>query len=406
MKVLHIAHYFLPHMAAGVTTREIIKMHLQKGHEVTLIAPSTYFSDNSGMLHHSNRLRLKCAFTAIPEWLALRSKFASLLVATLGYLSVFIAGVRTLRREGPFNVILVQHHPYHLASLTSYFLSILTRVPLVINVHDVMPSPIPPKSRIKLAYDVMSSKLNQVAFSHADRILCSSSEAVTILINSGLKENRMVVFPNTVDLNLFSPTQLVEKSRNRLGIIDKKVILFMASAFEDRGLDVLLKALRIIKDEPIVLLVVGPCDRESKELAQELGVHSRIFFAGRVDYRLVPAYIQMAGVCVGPLIASPYTYGTVPRKVIEYMACGKPVIIARGAVTEDLVVDRISAIEVDSGDEDDVAGAIMLLTNNDGLAEAVGKQAQRTIAERYSTGKLANTLDETLMKLACSQAPR
>jgi glycosyltransferase involved in cell wall biosynthesis len=111
----------------------------------------------------------------------------------------------------------------------------------------------------------------------------------------------------------------------------------------------------------------------------------------------------MADVCIGPLIASPYTYGTVPRKVIEYMACGKPVIVARGAMTEDLVADGKSVILVDSCDEDDVARAVVLLMSNDGLSKMVGEHARRIIVERYSTENLANTLDETLTRLMCSK---
>lgn len=397
MKVLYVAHYFLPNIAAGVTTKEIIKMLLRKGHEVTLIAASTYMADNSGM-HKYSGLRIKSAFTAIPRWFAQQSKLAAMLVATIGYINVFIIGFRILKKGKPFNAIIAQHHPFHLASLTSYFLSIMLKIPLVIKIHDIMPSS-PTKNKIETFYSTVLSNISRVAFAHADSVLCSSTEMTKVVTELGLKGDGIVIFPNTVDLRLFSSSQHVEHLQNSLNLDGKKIVLFMASAFEARGLDVLLRALRILKDKRVILIVLGPYARKHRELAERLAVINRVIFTGQIDHELIPAYIHVADVCVGPLIASPYTYGMVPRKVIEYMAGGKPVIAARGAVTEDLVADGVSAILVGSGKEDEVARAVTLLTRNKVLSEMIGKQARSIIAERYSTEKLANTLDKMLRKL-------
>lgn len=398
MKVLYVAHYFLPDVAAGVTTKEILKMLLRKGHEVTLIAASTYRADNSGM-HEYNGLRIKFAFTAIPGWFAQRSKLASMLVSTMGYVSVFVTALKSLKRDGAFDAIIAQHHPYHLASLTSYLLSILLKIPLVIKIHDIIPSS-PTKNKIETFYSTLLSNMSRVAFAHADRILCSSTEMAKIVTELRLSDSGLVVFPNTVDLRLFSSSQRAKHLRDRLKLTERKIVLFMASVFKTRGLDVLLRALRVIEDERIVLIVVGPCGKKYLEFAQHLQVRDKVVFTGQVDHDLIPAYIHMADVCVGPLIARPYTYGMVPRKVIEYMASGKPVIVARGAVTEDLAVNGLSAIVVDSDNEVEVAHAIILLMNDGKLSKTIGKRAERIIAERFSTEKLADTLDK-LMRLTC-----
>lgn len=397
MKVLYVAHYFLPDIAAGVTTKEIVKMLLRKGHKVTLIAASTYMADNSGMRNYKG-LRTRSAFTAVPTRLAQRSKLIAMLVSTLGYISVFIVGMRTLKKDGPFNVVIAQHHPFHLASLTSHFLSMLTKIIFIIKVHDVTPSS-PTKNMLESVYTQVLLILTKTAFAHADCVLCSSTEMAKIVTDLGLKKSGIVVFPNTVDLKFFYSVSCARHLRNNFKLIDKKIVLFMASAFEARGLDVLLKALSTIENERIILVVVGPYDKKYVDLARNLQVNHKVVFTGQVKHNLIPSYIHMADVCVGPLISSPYTYGMVPRKVIEYMAGGKPVIAARGAVTEDLVEDGVSAILVGSGNEHEVARAITLLTSDRALSKMVGKQAGKIIAERYSTQKLANTLDETLWRL-------
>lgn len=396
MNVLFIAHYFLPNMSATVTTQEMIKMLLQKGHKVTLIAPSTYVANDPRAHQHLDGLTIKRAYTAIPRRVAHRSKLGSTLTATLGYISVFITGLRLSQKEGPFNAIVVQYHPFHLASLTSYLLSMVVKMPLIVNIHDLVPGS-PARKKSELIYGAMMSKINRAGLAHASYVLSPGSEASQILVQLfGVEADRIEVLPNTVDLKLFSSSRHANELRSSFGLNGKKIVLFIGGAFEDKGLDVVLRALPLIEDERIVSVVVGPCDRKYMKLAQRLQISHKVVFLGEVSHKSIPKYIHMADVCAGSLICRLMWYGMVPRKVIEYMACGKPVIVARGAVPNDLVKDGVSGVLVESASEVEVASKIVSLMNDSALRRFIGEQARRVIAERYSTEKLADKLDEIL----------
>lgn len=396
MKVLYIAHYFLPNIAAGVTTEEMIKMLLQKGHKVILVAPSTYMAADSVACHHLNGLKLKPAITAIPRHVVNQSKFVSMLIATLGYISVFIAGLRCWKRDGPFAAIIVQYHAFHFASLTSFFLSLVIKAPFIVKIHDVIPGS-PTNNRLEVIYDKVLSEINRVCLARASSILSLSTEVTHLLIkNFRLEASKIVVLPNAVDLNFCVSGKQVAELRNSLKLGGKKIVLFMASAFEDRGLDVLLRALQLVRDESVVLVVVGPCNQKYRKIAKQLHLNDKVVFVGGISHKLVPVYIHMANVCVGPLISRLMWYGLIPRKALECMACGKPVIVARGAVPKDLALDKVSAILVDSANYVQVASAITLLLSDGSLSKKIGKEALRIVSERYSTEKLADKLDEIL----------
>lgn len=396
MRVLYIAHYFLPNMSATVTTQEIIRMLLQNGHKVALISPSTYVADDLSAYQHCDGLKVIRAFTAIPKHMAQRSKLASMLTATLAYISVFVTGLRFSKTDGSIDAIIVQYHPFHLASLTSYLLSVIIKTPLIVKIHDIVPGS-PAKKKLEVAYGVTLSKVNNMALVHASAVLSHSKEVSKILVQLfGVEAGKIEVFPNTVDLNRFSSAENADQLRTRLGLDEKKVVLFLGSAFENKGLDVLLRALHIIEDERVILVVVGPRDKRYMELARRLHINHRVVFLGEVDHRFVPRHIHMADVCIGSLIARLMWYGLIPRKVIECMACGKPVIVARGAVPKDLVEDGVSGVFVDSANEVEVASKIVSLMNDSGLRRVIGAEARRVIAERYSTGKLADKLDKIL----------
>ena len=388
-------------MAAGVTTREIIKMLLEKRHKVTVIVPSTY-AVNDLKKKYCNEVSLGVASTVVPCWLARRSKFASMLVSTFGHLSVFVTGLHIIRKHGPFNVILAQYHTTHIAPLTSFFFCRLMKVPLVIKIHDFVPGS-PTEKKMELIYATILSKLNRVALSHACLVLSGSSEFSRMLVDhSKVSASKITLFPNTVSLNPSSTTAFAEQIRNRLNLNGKKVVLFVGETVR-RGLEVLLKAMAVIKDPSLVVLVIGTYSRRHVELAEKLEIRDRVFFLGEISHEQVAHYISMADICIGPLTSASYTYGCVPRKVLEYMVQGRPVVIAENTVTRDLAIDKVSAIIVNSNDEVQVARAISRLLSDDMLSTTLGKNAQEIVASGFSSEELGEKLDRIFIRICTAE---
>lgn len=384
-------------MSAGVTTREIVKMLLQKGHKVTLVAPHTHMKGSS--VDNYAGLQLKSSFFSIPSRIVRKSKLISMFNATLGCIALFFSVLKIVRREKSFDLAIAQYHVFHLVPLAAYFVCRLTGMPLVIKIHDVIPGS-PGKKKTVFIYNRMLSKVNSMTLSHADCILSLSSEISALLVRYvNVQASRAVNFPNSVSLSAFNSNENVNYLRTHLGFDGKKIIMYIGAFFEDRGLEVLLKALRLVEDERVMLVVVGGCDRKYLELAKQLGVSQRVAFVGEIDHKCVPSYIQTADVCVGPLLARPYTYGAVPRKVIECMACGKPVVAARGTVTRDLAINGVSAVLVDSNNEMQVASAITSLVNHNVLSEGIGKRAKTIIAEKYNSEILSEKLHRMLKEI-------
>jgi len=390
MNVLYVAHYFSPNSAAGVTTREIIKMLSERGHEVTLLVPSTYASNGSNA-------KLKAAFTGAPMWVAQQSKLTSLAVSTLGCVSVFLTGLGLIRKEGPFNVIIVQYHATHAASLVSYVFSKIVKVPLIIKIHDFVPASAT-RNMIELMYTRMLSEMSKVALTHASVILSPSTEITHLLVEtSKLNQAKIVIFPNSVSRK---PTHSSQSPKQIRGFSKEGKTLLWVGETVGRGLEVLLKALSLIQNEKVTLIVIGKHEENNVRLTKQLGVAERVHFLGEVKHDLVERFIDRADVCFGPLTATPYTYGMIPRKVLESMARGKPVIAGKNTVTKDLAVDGTSALLVDSNNEKQVASAITLLLHDDALSAKMGKEAQTIVAEKFISEKLRERLNE-MLKSVC-----
>jgi len=86
------------------------------------------------------------------------------------------------------------------------------------------------------------------------------------------------------------------------------------------------------------LVLVGPEDEQFA--ASKLHHLPNVHFLGAKAPEELPAYINAFDVCINPQILNDFTNGNYPRKVDEYLAMGKPVVLTKTdaiAVFEDFV---------------------------------------------------------------------
>lgn len=142
------------------------------------------------------------------------------------------------------------------------------------------------------------------------------------------------VVPNIVS-TLFQGAPQVNHYRKS----DVAKLLFVGSIRDYRkGLDVLLRAMRVYLDLPNArnchLKVIGDGGRraEFEDLAKRLGLHHNCTFLGNRSREEVAA--EMAG-C--DLFVMPSKYETFGVVYAEAMACGKPVVACLGGPAEEIV---------------------------------------------------------------------
>ena len=155
-----------------------------------------------------------------------------------------------------------------------------------------------------------------------------------------------------------------------------------------RGIEKLIRALPTIISRvgkvKLVILGDAPNKVALTGLATSLGIGDHLIFAGTVEHELVPSVISLADLCVGPLIVGWFSLADVQRKILEYMACGKPFVAARWAVSRDLLVDGETGIAVDDPDDaEELADKIAGILADDGRREEMGENARKIVKALY-----------------------
>ena len=141
-----------------------------------------------------------------------------------------------------------------------------------------------------------------------------------------------------VDTDRFTPQppDAVRALKARLGLSDKKVIVFGGVVRPHKGIDIIPEALARIADESIRLLVVGPVTEHVRQLMNEPRYAGWIHVAGAPPddprginaeiHKQMPLYLDLADLVVLPLLDTPLAQSQMPIKLFEAMAMAKPII--------------------------------------------------------------------------------
>jgi len=197
-----------------------------------------------------------------------------------------------------------------------------------------------------------------------------------------IPEDRIAVVYNGIDIDHFHPQnrQYRNEVRERHGIGEEFVILFVSNNFRMKGLGYLINALAHMKKEghsPLKLLVLGR-DRQNpyRRLAIETGISEDIIFAGSTNEP--EKYYGAAD-----LLVHPSFYDACSLTVLEALASGLPVIttLSNGA-SGILTPGQEGFILSDPRDRRTLMQKISFFLNNGVRRQA--SMAARRLAEEYS----------------------
>lgn len=240
---------------------------------------------------------------------------------------------------------------------------------------------------------------NQV-LSKAKRILAPSFD---YLANSSIKhilvprEQDVVELPNGVDIEEFNPNISSRELREKYGMRDNEnVILFVGALDEShkfKGVDVLLKAFsKLVHSQDVTLIIVGRGSLENsyRMIATELGISTKVIFAGGVSDDELPKYYSLCDLFILPSVSKAEIFGLV---LVEAMSCGKPVIATNLPGVRTVVDDGKNGLLVEPGNVGDLAVKMQYLLGNESTRKSFGIRGRRKVEDKYSWQKIGEELD-------------
>lgn len=264
----------------------------------------------------------------------------------------------------------------------------------------------------------------------ADAVICPAQVTANYLTSLGVAAEKITVIPNGVDPQLFQPSattptdlpvdtgsrQLTmghppESPREQTPLLQPSnfpTILYLGTLADWQGIDTLIAALpAVLAEKPVWLRLVGPGRKPQLKNLQKrlrkLGLEPYVSLKPPVPHDQTPGLIAQADVCVAPLGYNDrnVNQGCCPIKILEYMACGRPIIAADLPVVRELVSAGREALLFSPDDPADLARQILTVLAHSDLADALGANAAAR-AHQYFTWPMAQArLESVYQKLLC-----
>ena len=161
--------------------------------------------------------------------------------------------------------------------------------------------------------------------------------------------NKIEMFPLGINIGQFKPLKKDEKLARKLGISDNdQVIIFMGTLYSFSGLIELVKKIKSNEQNNpnLKLLIVGggPIFKKLKDLVYKLNLEEEIILTNFVPQNEIPKYISLADICINSFDVNYITDDILPTKVLEYLACKKPVLSTPLSGTKELLPDETFGI--------------------------------------------------------------
>jgi len=286
------------------------------------------------------------------------------------------------------------------------FLSLMCRlfyIPLYIELNGVNLSEMKDLGYSRLSY-IISRFIEKIVLSPAIRITCVSDEIKNVVSQEfKIPETIFVTIPNGTNIEKFRPIDK-SQSRKKIGLPDDKYIIgFIGSCYPYHDIDSLIKSIPIlINDIPQIHLTIvgdGYMLPEWKHLVETMNLSDNVTFTGYVPFDLANNYINSFDICFAS-----YKQGTsvFPMKILDYMACNKPVITSNIPTITKYFKDTNNFKIVNPGSTSELSNAMTGIYRN---KDQIIKEHREFVINNYTWDHSAEKIIQTIQETLCVVSP-
>jgi glycosyltransferase involved in cell wall biosynthesis len=259
-----------------------------------------------------------------------------------------------------------------------------------------------------LKYESLAMNIELLNLHAADVIVVVSKPMRDELVQRGIEEIKILVNPNGVDPDKYSPDIDGTPIRQKYSLEGKMVIGFIGTFGKWHGAEVLAEAFgRLLQSkeyrENLRLLMIG--DGVTMKMVRDIIARYRIdeecILTGIVPQREGPMYMATCDILVSPHVpnadGTPF-FGS-PTKLFEYMAMGKAIVASDLDQIGEVLAHERTAWLVKPGDVDALAEAMAKLSAEPEFRALLGTAARAEVNANYTWSQHTERIMEKLQEV-------
>lgn len=397
-------HILLIHQAfaaldepGGTRHHELARFLVKRGHRVTVIASRvSYLTGRARAGVEKTTSDPDLAGVTIVRtytYSALHRSFVHRVFSFFSFMaSSFWAGVRVREVDLVWGT-----SPPIFQGLTAWALARLKRKPLLFEVRDLWPDFAIQVGVLRNPLLIRLSRwLERFLYRGADQLIVNSPGFLEHVQKQGSSGVRVI--PNGVDPAMFDPHAEGLELRNAHGLAGKFIVMYAGAHGMSNDLGIVLDAAQMLQDQPDISIVLVGDGKEKPALiarAEALGLRNVVFLPP-VAKAGMGETLAAADACLAILKPVPMYATVYPNKVFDYMAAGRPVLLAIDGVIRGVVEQAGCGIFIPPGDPVELAAAVRRLAADRALAREMGQRGRRCVEQKFDRASLAEDLADLI----------
>jgi colanic acid biosynthesis glycosyl transferase WcaI len=400
VKILYVSQYFPPEMGAPAARAAELSRHWARmGHEVTVLTgfpnhpTGVVPEDWRSRFHHLHHRETIDGVSVVRTWLwplpnrkgheRIRN-YASFCISSA------LSGLALATPD-----VIIATSPQLLVALSGWWLAFWKRVPFVFEVRDLWP-----ESLVAVGAAGEGSLLHRTLgaiagflYRRAERIVVVTRAFKDHLMRHWkIPAARISIVENGVETDLFRPDPAALETRRQLHLEDRFLICYIGTMGNAHGLKTLIAAaeeLQTTLPKAMFLLIGEGAEKDQiVKLAAERHL-ANILFLDQQPRESIPAYVSAADLCLVMLKKTELFKTVIPTKLLEYMACERPVIVAVDGQSREMVERAGAGIFVEPENSVALAQAIRDLEKCPEQRLEMGRRGRQFIVNNLSREKTA-----------------
>jgi len=410
VKILYASQYFPPEMGApAARVAELSRHWARMGHDVTVL---TGFPNHpTGVVPEEWRSRLHrlhCTDTidgvkVVRTWLwPLPNRKAHERIRNYASFCVS-AAISGLALPKPDVVIATS--PQLLCALAGWWLAWWKRVPFVFEVRDLWPeslAAVGAGSEGSLLHRTLGA-IAGFLYRRAQRIVVVAPAFTNHLMRYwNVPAAKISTVENGVETDVFRLDPAAAEVRKQLHLEDRFLICYIGTMGNAHGLETLIAAAEELQTAlpSTMFLLIGEGAEKDRiaKLAAQRGLQN-IKFLDQQPRERIAAYVSAADLCLVMLRKSELFKTVIPTKLLEYMACERPVIVAVDGQARQIVETAHAGVFVEPENSKALVKAILDLAGESERRRQMGASGRAYIVNQFSREKTARDYITVLQAL-------
>ena len=407
MKVAVVYQYYQGLGAPGHSlVYELTQYMAEKNHEVTVVSGETgYMKRDMPTLPWYRRI-LRSEFNGrvkVVRTYTYSELHRSYLGRLLSFISFSLSCPLSLLFLAKPDVVIASSPPIF-PMFSVWLICKLRGIPIVLEVRDLWPA-----SAVQMG--ILKNRQLIAIMVWMERLLYNQSSKIIVLTEGirddicarGWPENKVEIITCGVDFDkLYPDSEGAAFIRHKYGWQDKKIIMYFGALGEANNIPVILRTSVNLRDRKDILLVIVGDGMKLKAIEQQVSELDlgNVLVLPPVPKDKARLFINAADLCLVTLRDIPLFDGAIPTKMIDYMACGKPILYGIRGEAQRIMDSAGAGLFFEPDNDEQLSKLIIDVLNDDNRALNMGSAGLVYVQSHFSAAKMHLQMETVLLEVA------